>query len=397
MNQASATGSAAAPARDFSVGQWFALMMVVLTAFASQMAMPLWVGAVIDSFKLSDEAAGRIGSWEFGAVAIVSIVVGMRVQRYRVLPTVATGLVILILGNIGSALVTSELMLTVFRTVAGIGKGLMVAIAFALVAGSSRPTRAFAILNGGYSLYASIFYITMPYAIEIGGAAGAFWSMAIVAMVGGIFLIWFPTGRLEAGDISGLAPRKLPRFGLWATAALIILWIGHNAVWTFVERIGVHNGYDALTIGAVLSISSFLTIGGPALASIIDTRFGYGAPQLLAIVLKTAAIFLMVYLAHFWVFATMVPLFLLLTLFITPYVMGLLSLADPAGRLAGASSGAIAAGSSAGSYLGGVTLAQAGYVGLAWVAAALFLVFTIIIMAAAPSADRHERALANSA
>ena len=115
------------------------------------MAMPLWVGAVVDTFGLSERAVGRIGAFEFGAVAIVSIVVGLRVHRYPVRPTIWAGLLILILGNIGSAFVHTELTLILFRAVCGVGKGLMVAVAFALVAGSTRPTRAFAILNGGYS------------------------------------------------------------------------------------------------------------------------------------------------------------------------------------------------------------------------------------------------------
>ena len=84
-------------------------------------------------------------------------------------------------------------------------------------------------------------------------------------------------------------------------------------------------------------------------------------------------------------FAVTVPAFLILTFFITPYVMGLLSLADPAGRLAGASSGVIAAGSAVGSAIGGLVVDSAGYVGLAWAVAAFFLLFGCLVAMAIPS------------
>ena len=84
-----------------------------------------------------------------------------------------------------------------------------------------------------------------------------------------------------------------------------------------------------------------------------------------------------------FVYSTLVPLFLFLSLFITPYVMGLLSEADPAGRLAAAASAAMTAGSSSGAFIGGLALTYAGLPGLGWVAAAQFAVFTLLILIAA--------------
>ncbi|HEY0316636.1 MAG TPA: MFS transporter [Sphingomonas sp.] len=380
--------------RYFSLLQWTAMLFVVCCGFSSQMVMPLWVGAVIQDLHLSEAAAGQIGSMEFLAVAIVSVLVALRIQSFPTRPTVIVGVLLLIAGNIASAFAHGEIALTAARMLCGLGKGLVVAIVFSLAAGSARPTRAFAVLNVVYALFSTFFYLVVPYAIGWAGAAGAFLSMGGVAIAGALFMPAFPADRLAASEISGLRLRELPLFGFLAIAALVLLWSGHNMVFTFVERIGVRDGMDVKAIGAVLSLSAFLTIAGPGLARAIDTRLGYGVPMIVAILLKIAAMLVIGYIATATAFSFAVPAFMLLSLFITPYVMGMLSLADPAGRLAAASSAAMTAGASLGSWLGGVTLQAAGPVGLSWGAVIHFLLFTVIILGIAPVANRHGRAKA---
>jgi len=378
--------------RDFSPVQWVALLVIVCSAFSSQMVMPLWVGSVIDDLGLSEAAAGRIGSFEFMAVAAVSLLVALRIQIFPTRKTAMAGIALLILGNMFSAFASSETELIFTRILCGLGKGMVVAIVFSLAAGSSRPTRAFAMLNIVYALFSTVFYLVVPYSIQWNGAAGAFLTMAGVAMIGAMLLPRFPSERLASSELTGLSLRALPTFGFLAFAGLIILWSGHNMIWTFIERIGVRDGMDVRAIGAVLSLSAFLTIAGPGLVRLLDTRLGYGTPMIAAILLKMIAVLVAGYVVSSTAFTIAVPAFMFLTLFITPYVMGVLSLADPAGRLAAASSAAMTAGSSAGAWLGGAALDALGYEGLSWGAFTHFAVFAAIMIGIAPIANHYGRA-----
>lgn len=369
-----------ATARDFRPIELAALIFVVCTGFSSQMVMPLWIGAIIDDLSLTQSAAGTVASVEFAAVAIVSIIVALQVQRFKALPTVIIGLTLLLLGNLLAAFAETVSTLTAYRIMTGCGKGLVVAIVFSLAAGTTHPTRTFAMLNGAYALFSMIFYLSVPIFIEMSGASGAFLMMAGVAAAGGLMLFWFPDRPMEASELQGLRLRDVPTFGYVALGALIILWIGHNAVWTFVERLGNRVDLSIGQIGMVLSVAAFLTIGGPALARIIDTRWGHTSPIVVATTLKTLAVLALVYVPLAWVYATMVPVFLILALFIVPYVMGILSLADPAGRLAAASSAAMTAGGSLGALVGGWTADSLGFNGLAWVASGHFIVVIVLIV-----------------
>lgn len=360
--------------QDFSVLQIAALVFVVCTGFSSQMVMPLWIGAIIDDYGLSRSVAGSIGAAEMAVVAIVSFALAIRVHHFKARPTVLVGLACLIGGNLLAAFMTDPVALTAARVVVGCGKGIVVTISFSLAAGTSHPIRTFAVLNASYALFSTAFFLIMPAIIAAGGASGCFAVLSVVSLVSLLAMTRYPERRMQGTDMHRISLRDIRGYGLIAFGALIVLWIGHNAVWTFVERIGLGIDLTPAQIGQVLSIAAFITICGPSLARVIDTRFGHTQPVLAAISLKVVITLLLVYTSSQWMYAVLVPAFLLLALFMLPYFQGILSLADPAGRLAAAASAAMTMGSSLGSLAGGWTADTFDYQGLGWVAAACFLI-----------------------
>lgn len=363
---------------QFSPLQLTVIIFVVCSAFSSQMVMPLWIGAIIDDFGLSESTAGKIASTEFATVAIVSLLLAIYIRHFQARPTVWIGLVLLISGNLLSGIAESALVLAVFRALTGIGKGLVVAMIFSMAAGTEFPTRTFAVLNASYALFSMVFYLVVPFFVTSGGATGAFLFMGCIAGAGALLMIFFPADSARVSRFENTRSGKLPLFGVLAFLGLALLWSGHNAVWTFIERLGITAGLSVKEIGVVLSVAAFFTIGGPSLARIIDTRWGMIAPILSVLIVKMGVVFLIVRFPSPMVYSATVPLFLLSALFIVPYVMGILSIADPAGRLAAASSAAMTAGSSMGALVGGMTVDFGGYDGLALTAIVHFLAVLLI-------------------
>jgi predicted MFS family arabinose efflux permease len=357
------------------------------------MVMPLWVGAVLDHYGLSTSAVGTITALEMGTVALVSLAMAVRVQRFRPLASVVVGLACLTIGNLLSAFVTDAAGLTACRMLVGVGKGIVVTISFSLAAGTRHPTRTFAVLNACYALFSMLFFLTVPPVIAAAGARGVFLLLSAVVLVSALGLVTYPRRRLEATELAAPSLTSVERFGLIAFGALIMLWIGHNAIWTFVERLGLRVGLSPVEIGQVLSLAAFIAIGGPTLARLIDTRFGQTAPIFVAIIIKALAILALVYLSLEWLFSVLVPVFLFMALFTLPYFMGLLSQADPAGRLTAAASAAMTIGSALGALFGGWTTDAAGYVGLGWLAE-VFLVLALGLMGAAAVRLRRVMAVA---
>lgn len=379
--------------QDFSLLQMATLVFVVCTGFSSQMVIPLWIGAIIDDYGLSRSVAGSIGAAEMAVVAIVSFALAIQVHRFKARPTVLVGLACLVIGNLLAAFMKEPTTLTAARVLVGCGKGIVVTISFSLAAGTSHPIRAFAILNASYALFSTAFFLIMPGIIAAGGASGCFAVLSAVSLVSVLTMVRYPERRMQGTDMHRISLRDIRGYGLLAFGALIVLWIGHNAIWTFVERIGLQIELTPAQVGQILSIAAFITICGPSLARLIDTRFGHTQPVLAAVSMKIVITLLLVYTSVQWMYAVLVPAFLLLALFMLPYFMGILSLADPAGRLAAAASAAMTMGSSLGSLVGGWTADTFDYAGLGWTAATCFVI-VIAVMVAVTSRLGSDRSLA---
>lgn len=368
---------------DFSTLQFISLTCVVCTAFSSQMVMPLWVGAVVDHYALSKSIVGTITALEMATVAIVSVAMAIRVQKFPPIVTVFVGMACLVVGNLLSALIQDPVGLSLCRLVVGIGKGIVVTISFSMAAGTQHPTRTFAVLNACYALFSMLFFLAVPPVIAAAGASGVFLLLSGVVAASLLCLAKYPRHRLQATELGDLRLSSIERFGLITFVALIMLWIGHNAIWTFVERLGLRLDLTPTEIGQVLSLAAFITIGGPTLARLVDMRFGQTAPIVAAIAIKLLVVVMLIYLSFQWVFTVMVPVFLFMALFMLPYFMGLLAKADPAGRLTAAASAAMTMGGALGALFGGWTADAAGYGGLGWLAAVyLMLAMALMILVA---------------
>lgn len=363
--------------------QFFVMIFIVCTVFSSQMIIPLWIGAIIDDLALTEDAAGTVASVEFATVAIMSVLVAAKVHLLNPKLLVATGSLLLIAGNVFAAYADTLTALIASRTLAGCGKGIVVAVVFGLAAGTVNPTRTFATLNTAYAIFAAAFYLMAPPAIEAKGAEGVFLMMALVGLAGFSLIYWFPNRNADPHSAPVVEKNtsilEIPLFGFLALGVLVFIWMGHGAVWTFLERLGGEAGLSVSEVGKILSMGAFVTIGGPLLARVLDTRFGNVLPLIAAATLMIVCVFLIVQMSSVVAYTIGVPIFLVMALFSVPYAMGILSVADPSGRLSAASSAAMTAGGSLGALTGGFAASQLGYSGLGWIAT---LILAMVIMIA---------------
>lgn len=382
LPQSKTTISAAGALLQPSALVMTAMVTVVCTAFSSQMALPLWVGAIIDDYSLTAERAGIVAAIEYAAVAIVSVAIATQVHRLNLKNVSIIGMLCLLIGNGSAGFSTDFASLSLSRGLAGTGKGLVIAAIFSLAARTPTPTKAFAIINGAYTALATIIYLSLPFPIEAAGAPGAFWSLFAIALAGAAFLFWVPATKAVdtvKKDINDRPKIKLSLSGLLVLLALILMWAANGSIWVYVERIGQRTGLSLPQIGTILSASAAVAVLGPVLAHQIHDRFGFRKPIVLGACVKISAALILCNWLTPLPYMIAAPLFVLAALFIVPYLMSLMSLADPTGRLAAAAGGLLTAGSSLGAYLGGVTLTYGNTPTLSIVAVTLLVGMMIIV------------------
>lgn len=359
-----------------------AMVFVVVTAFSSQMALPLWVGAIIDDYELTAEQAGIIAAIEYGAVAIVSVIIATKVHRFNLKHVSLIGMICLLIGNGGAVFASEFQSLIVTRGIAGIGKGLVIAAIFSLAARTQNPTKSFAIINGAYTALATIIYLTLPVPIKANGATGAFAALFVVVLFGALFLYWVPSTR--AVDQLKATATEDPKLaislsGFLVLIALIFMWAANGSIWTYVERLGQSTGLSLQQVGTTLSIAAAVAILGPITAHYVHDRFGFRKPIMIGATLKIGAALVLCNWMIPQAYIVAATLFVLAALFIVPYLMSLMSLADPTGRLAAAAGGLLTAGSSLGAYLGGVTLTYSNTFTLSILAVSLLMGVMLLV------------------
>ncbi len=359
------------------------LVLVACTAFSSQMAVPLWVGSVIDSFGFSAETAGTIAAVEFTTVAIASYTVALRIHAFSVRRLCAVGFTLLILANGASVWLDDAGALTAVRAIAGAGKGLVISASFGLAGRSTSPARAFALLNGGYTLFAAITLFGLPFAIQAAGAAGVWATLCLITVLGMCVVPWIPSARSagdEAPQVATESARTSGLSGLLALLALVVLVGGGSAVWTFVERIGLRTGLSITDVGLILSIAAIITVSGPVLAHALDTRAGYRLPIIVGVGLKLVIAGILGAVTSAVVFIAVVPFFNAAMLLAVPYLQALMSLADSKGRFAAAAGASMTLGAALGAYVGGVTVTQAGLESIGIVAMAMLALVIVLAL-----------------
>jgi len=368
-----------------------AMLFVVCSAFSSQMVMPMWVGAVITDYRLSETAAGAIASAELFTVAVMSVIGALIVNRMDRRLMALIGILILIVGNGLSIVMHDVVLLTGLRMLCGIGKGFTVAAVFSTIAQAPNPTRAFALTNAAYAALGAFYFLLIPNQIKALGASGAFLVITIVTAVGLLLLPWMPRVKAQAAPVMEDLRALLTPAGLVALAGLAGVMLGHSIIWIFVQMIGTSEGLTLDQVGIVLSLSMLVTIAGPATAHVLPSSLGLWRPMAWALGIKAALAILLVAnlgAAVYWISA---PAFSVISLFVVPFVMGLLSKIDTSGRLAASGSAAMTLGSSAGSLIGGWTAETLGYGALGWMAAFIFAASAVFLL---PQAFRADRAAA---
>lgn len=381
-----------APAASPTAWQLTAMTIVVCTGFSSQMVVPIWIGQVIDHFRVSAAVAGSIASLEFAAVAITSVITATLVGRAPGRLLCVVGTVLLMAGNLACTFAPTLALLGAARLVCGVGKGLVIAIIFGLAGQSGNPTRSFAVLNAAYAAFSAAVFLVVPRVVIHFGMAGAFGSMVALSLLGLVFLPGVPEPRRTAHGESWIRSLPLDVSGMLAIAGLTLMWTAQGSIWAFSERIGVRDGLSLQSIGWVLSAGSILAIAGPLASRVLEIRRGALLPIFGGLAVLAAVVIWVCVSRSTLTYALAVPIISIAALFLMPYVQGVLSFVDPSGKLNAGSSAFMTLGGALGPLLGGMLIARGGFATLGACAAVLLIIVFGLFRPAARAHDAAARA-----
>ena len=352
--------------------------------------MAALVTGLSDGLGIKPASAGLIASANVYGAALGALVAVFLIRR---LPwrTVATAALIgLIAIDLVSMRVSSVPWLTGLRLCHGIIGGLLVGVAFAVIARTKSPDRVFGMLLvvqfgiGGIGLWA------LPPLVPVYGTAILFlalaaFSVATLAMLP--FLSAYPVIEPDKNTVQKSAP--IARKPLAATLAAIFLFqAGNMGLAAFIITLGRSAGLDQDMIGPTLGAANWLGALGSILVVFMGTRYGRAKPILIAIamtILFTAAFYRsdlpVVYIAAnigsaiVWAFTI-------------PYLLGLAAALDKVGRTAALGGFFSKLGLASGPLLSGVLLDHGGYPMMIGAAVLLLIASGLVVIFPARLLDR---------
>jgi predicted MFS family arabinose efflux permease len=365
---------------------------ILLSSFAgisgvgllSYAGLPFLMGSTMVSLGLSEAATGLIYSLEFITAAIASIIIAPKIGKIKRRDLAYIGAVVIILGNLSSALWCSYEFLLVLRPLTGIGAGLALACGNATIANAKHPAKIAGMMNVLFTAMIVLLMLYLSLLSDHWGIQGVYSGLATVTFSFLLLLKQMPQ-RSTSRDLE-ILPNKTNKTSLFSVvgvaifATFFIFTLRDSMAWGFVERIGIDVGYSSSEMGKLLSLQGFIGLLGPIIATLIGFKFGVKYPLLIGLAfagLTTYSIFLSVNSPY--LFEVAVLLFTAGYFFAISYLTAYAATLDPDGRIVAASGSAMVLGVAAGPALAGYLITKGGYELGAWV---MLVIIVAMIIAA---------------
>ena len=253
--------------------------------------LPVTLGAAADSYSLSDQQLGLLGSSLLSGWLIATLPAFFYMHLINRKWVTVLGVFLAAAGSIVSVFFDSILVLYVSWATAGFGMALIYCVSIQLIAELGDIERSF-----GYKIVAEVtvgailLYVFPVFIISLWHYAGASFGVAITYMSALFFLRWItPFQAQQYEKKAGAAP-----ITAWiAVLSLLIFLSGVTGLWAFLERIGTDIGVNSNQMGVFLSVLKLF--GGLAGLTVIlaSAKFGVRWPHIATVITISLGVMLL--------------------------------------------------------------------------------------------------------
>lgn len=346
--------------------------------------IPLLLGAMVSDRGFTDQQAGLVASADLAGYAVMTFVTAIFLIHTDWRKLVLAGVMVMILGNLGSIFVTSGGVFAAVRFITGMGAGVLAATATVSLGQSDAPDRGYGLLFAASLLFGSAGLWGLPVLMEQTGLNGAYVFLAVLAVVTGVVSRGLEQGKPQGDDGSGAvaARRHAPALAIPLLLSITVFWAQQNALYAYMERLGAAAGLNPQFIGFALGFANLSGFVGASLVAWVGSRFGRLMPLAVSTVLQLGCLWLLSRITGNRDYLFSVALISLCWNVINPVQIGILADVDGSGRLLALSSTVIGVGLAAGPALGAAVLTGDDYGRVLWLCAALAVVTALLALPA---------------
>lgn len=355
-----------------------ALLVAHCAGMIDLVALPVWVGALVERFGFSPRNAGTLATLFLLGAVVASVLVAPRFHRLRPGVVSPTGFALAAVAFAAAATRSDFASLAALHLAAGLCTGTALSAVHGTMGRTARPHRVFALAGIAVGALGVVMLGLLPQIMIAAGGHALFVAFA-VAMAAAALITALAFPKPEA--LLPEQPHSL--VGVGRSVWLIILGIStmtlnQAMVFSFVEVIGKMRGFAPGSVLGVLIALGLINFAVAApLAVVLErrikaetvVRIGPAVQALFALIVTGSTVF------PLW--APVAACFVALQIFTHTFAFGMLARIEPTGRAVAATPAMLMSGAALGPIIGGALAEAFGFQALGYVSVVIALISVI--------------------
>lgn len=272
-------------------------LYMTLVGYGVLVGIPVISTAWTTQLGFTEVQVGRVAGADLGGLSLGAVVAAYFIARMdRRVMVLLSALVAIVANLLCTVMVEYEQVLWL-RAVAGIGSGVYTAVAVACLGATAKPARAY---------NAMLFAFAFSQALEMNflpqlSMNGIYYVFITAYALGLLFIGWIPPRpidrtldvEIDVTDDRGhhAEHRQVPAYVPWLVlGAILFTYINIGAYWTYIELATVDSDATPDWVSRSLVWSSFCSIFGCLVATVISNRFGLARPLLITLVIQACIV-----------------------------------------------------------------------------------------------------------
>lgn len=348
--------------QKFGAAAALALVVGHFSGMLDLVALPVWVGALVERFGFSQQESGFVVTlYLLGAVA-ASCFAAPRLNKVNQKVVTTAGFALAGVAFIVAYTQSGFVELAIAHLLGGVSVGMALSMVHGTMGRSHNPHRLYAMANIAVGLLAIILLGALPQLLIAYGGAVLFLVFGCV-----MFFAALITGLMFPSNLGVVEQVKVPfTRAAWLTIfAISIMTFNQAMVFSFVEIIGKARGFSPESVLAVLIALGFVNFLVPApLAAVLQTRISATTATQIGPIVQAVLALIVTMSASFYIWAPAAAIFVAVQIFTHTFAFGHLAKLDPTGRAVAATPAMLMIGAALGPLVGGALGQNFGYAAL---------------------------------
>lgn len=297
--------------------------------------MAALVDGLVNGAGLTARQAGLVASANVYGAAVGALAAVFIIRRLPWRPTAVAVLLALIVIDLGSTLLKAPEVLIATRFLHGFIGGLLVGVAFAVIARTRAPDRTFGMLLVVQFGLGGLGLMFLPRLVPVFGHGVLFMALAAFSAVTLAMTPFLGDYRPTAAIASGTARAPI-RWGPLALvfAAIFLFQAANMGLAAYIIGLGKTSGLKLGFITDTLGAANWIGALGSVLVVALGVRFGRVGPLLAGLVLTLAGTWAFHFSSAPWIFLVANIGTAITWAFVIPYLLGMCAAFDSAGQMA---------------------------------------------------------------